>query len=124
MGQSLARVVLPPILPPRMGEEEEGEQESHLDIVSYDDDQQQEEEDEVGSQFPDLSSLPPELAINVLRHLDATDLCLASCVWQQLASDNILRQGLCRTQWHYTSIYESDRANHIQYRELYLKLDE
>jgi len=124
MGQSLARVVLPPILPPRMGEEEEGEQESHLDIVSYDDDQQQEEEDEVGSQFPDLSSLPPELAINVLRHLDATDLCLASCVWQQLASDNILWQGLCRTQWHYASIYQKEGKVPLRYRELYLLLDE
>ena len=44
----------------------------------------------------DLNRMPPELAISVLRHLGATDLCLASCVWQQLASDNILWQGLCR----------------------------
>lgn len=39
--------------------------------------------------FPDLASLPPELAAQVLSHLDATDLCLASCVnecWYNLAN--------------------------------------
>ena len=39
--------------------------------------------------FPDLGTLPPELAVQVLSHLDATDLCLASCVnevWFSLAS--------------------------------------
>ncbi len=38
----------------------------------------------------DLSDLPPEVALSVLSHLNATDLCLAACVWQQLASDEIL----------------------------------
>ncbi len=39
--------------------------------------------------FPDLVTLPPELAVQVLSHLDATDLCLASCVnevWSSLAN--------------------------------------
>ena len=40
--------------------------------------------------FPNLSELPPELSLCVLSHLDATDLCLASCVWQDLGSDDLL----------------------------------
>jgi len=41
-------------------------------------------------QFPDLSQLPPELGLLVLSHLNATDLCLAACVWQNLGNDEIL----------------------------------
>ena len=41
-------------------------------------------------QFPDLSHLPPELGLLVLSHLNATDLCLAACVWQNLGNDEIL----------------------------------
>jgi len=41
-------------------------------------------------QFPDLSHLPPELGLLVLSHLNATDLCLAACVWQSLGNDEIL----------------------------------
>merc|ERR1711899_652396 len=86
--------------------------------------EEREEEREVvkGKKTLDLNRMPPELAISVLRHLGATDLCLASCVWQQLASDNILCQGLCRSQWHYASIYESSAP--IRYRNLFLQLDE
>lgn len=40
--------------------------------------------------FPDLKQLPPEVALLVLSHLNATDLCLAGCVWQNLASDDFL----------------------------------
>ena len=43
--------------------------------------------------FPDLSELPAELGLEVLKHLNATDLCLAACVWQNLAEDEILWQG-------------------------------
>ena len=114
MGQSVARLVLPPLLPPGS----RGEGRPVLDeLVSYGDlmnrrmedrvvkernDHQKEEKGEEteevvkGQKTLDLNRLPPELAISVLRHLGATDLCLASCVWQQLASDNILWQGLCR----------------------------
>ena len=114
MGQSVARLVLPPLLPPGT----RGEGRPVLDeLVSYGDlinrrkegktkeesneDQQEvaeEERESVKGQKKtlDLNRMPPELAISVLRHLGATDLCLASCVWQQLASDNILWQGLCR----------------------------
>lgn len=46
--------------------------------------------------FPDLMTLPPELAVQVLSHLDATDLCLASCVnegWWSLANVELLWKG-------------------------------
>ena len=114
MGQSVARLVLPPLLPPGS----RGEGRPVLDeLVSYGDlmnrrmedrsmasetndhhKEEEKEEKEVvkGQKTLDLNRMPPELAISVLRHLGATDLCLASCVWQQLASDNILWQGLCR----------------------------
>jgi len=77
----------------------------------------------INEKFPDLSSLPPELAIQVLQNLNATDLCLAACVWQQFATDNILWLGLCRQQWGHASIY-SREAPSCSYRHLYLQLDE
>lgn len=43
--------------------------------------------------FPDLARLPPEVAVQVLSHLDATDLCLAGCVnelWSSLANVEVL----------------------------------
>ena len=43
--------------------------------------------------FPDLARLPPEVAVQVLSHLDATDLCLAGCVnelWCSLANVEVL----------------------------------
>ena len=43
--------------------------------------------------FPDLADLPPELGLAVLSHLNATDLCLAACVWNDLAHDEILWMG-------------------------------
>jgi len=76
------------------------------------------------SKFHDLSNLPPELALTILSHLDATDLCLAACVWQQLATDNILWHGLCRERWHYASIYKEPASTPRSYRHLYLQLDE
>ena len=42
--------------------------------------------------FPDLSEFPPEVAVSVLSHLNATDLCLAACVWQNLANNELLWQ--------------------------------
>jgi len=62
---------------------------------------------------PNLTLLPPELSLQVLSHLNATDLCLAACVWQQLASDEILWSGLCRSTWQYTSIYAAMRRRHF-----------
>lgn len=43
--------------------------------------------------FIDLDMLPPELGITILSYLNATDLCLASCVWQELGNDEHLWQG-------------------------------
>ena len=77
--------------------------------------------------FPDLSLLPPELAVQVLSHLDATDLCLASCVnemWQRLADDNMLWLSLCRRRWGYTRQYQRALSpNFKSYKQLYLVLD-
>ncbi|XP_043203967.1 F-box only protein 8-like [Amphibalanus amphitrite] len=78
------------------------------------------------AKFPDLSELPAELGLEVLKHLDATDLCLAACVWQNLAEDEILWQGLCKDQWRYASVYRRLRAGGADrsYRHTYLQLDE
>ena len=81
MGQQLARVVLPPLLPPASWREEEEQgqgQEASLDIVSYTEDRE-EEVRQISPQFPDLTSLPPELALSVLRHLGATGTCTCKC---------------------------------------------
>lgn len=42
--------------------------------------------------FPDLSELPPEISLLVLSKLNATDLCLAACVWDKLGNDEVLWQ--------------------------------
>ncbi|KAI6650623.1 F-box only protein 8-like [Oopsacas minuta] len=77
--------------------------------------------------FPDLSQLPAELAVQVLSHLDATDLCLASCVneiWQQLADDNVLWLDLCKRRWGFTRQYDKPLSTHFKnYKQLYLSLD-
>ena len=101
MGQALHRAV-PPGLLPVLSPLDLGEQQQihHSSQIFEDENQNQEDSspavEEQAEKFPDLSNLPPELAMNVLKNLNATDLCLASCVWQQLATDNILWQGLCR----------------------------
>lgn len=43
--------------------------------------------------FIDLEMLPPELGITILSYLNATDLCLAGCVWTELGNDEYLWQG-------------------------------
>ncbi|CAB4062256.1 FBXO8 [Lepeophtheirus salmonis] len=98
MGQSLMKI--PP--PPPLGVIEE------------------EEEDNVR----DLNELPPEIVVNVLGNLNATDLSLAGCVWQEYASDEILWYGLCRQEWSYTSIYEKRNPSILSAKKLYLLLDE
>ena len=47
----------------------------------------------ISKRTPDLSALPPELGLLILSHLNATDLCLAGCVWQNLADVEILWHG-------------------------------
>jgi len=75
--------------------------------------------------YPDLSSLPPEISILVLSYLNATDLCLASCVWQKLGDDELLWQNLCRSCWGSASIYSKARVSpNFSYKQLYMILDE
>jgi len=47
----------------------------------------------------DLEKLPTEVGIKVLKYLDATDLSLASCVWQELGSDWSVWSDLCKRTW-------------------------
>jgi hypothetical protein len=80
--------------------------------------------------FPDLESIPPELSLQILKYLNATDLCLAACVWSSLANDDVLWQSLCKTTWGYASIYNSktitkkSTANLKNYRSIFMHLDE
>ncbi|KAJ8000619.1 hypothetical protein DPEC_G00182250 [Dallia pectoralis] len=74
--------------------------------------------------FIDLEMLPPELSITILSYLDATDLCLASCVWQDLGHDEYLWQGLCKSTWGHCSIYNRRLPSGFSYRRLYMQLDE
>ncbi|XP_026116358.1 F-box only protein 8-like isoform X1 [Carassius auratus] len=74
--------------------------------------------------FIDLEMLPPELSITILSYLNATDLCLASCVWQDLGNDEYLWQGLCKSTWGHCSIYNRRLPSGFSYRKLYLELDE
>ncbi|TPP63720.1 F-box only protein 8 [Fasciola gigantica] len=75
--------------------------------------------------FVDLNLIPPELALSVLSHLGATDLCLASCVWRDLACDEFLWQSLCHQTWPFCSAYKNiDLPETFSFRKLYLRLDE
>jgi F-box protein 8 len=76
------------------------------------------------TKISDISQLPPELALEILKNLNATDLCLAACVWQTLANDEILWLGLCKSNWAYASIYNRARDEGISFRKIYLQLDE
>lgn len=79
---------------------------------------------DTSSKFPDLTELPPELSLSVLSYLNATDLCLAACVWQGLAEDEILWHGLCKEQWGYASVYRKLNQPNVSFRQIYLLLDE
>lgn len=78
---------------------------------------------DVITRFPNIENLPPELSLNILSHLNATDLCLAACVWENLANDEILWLGLCRDSWGYTSAYRK-KPSGLTYKRIYLLLDE
>lgn len=74
--------------------------------------------------FPDLSNFPPEVAVSVLSHLNATDLCLAACVWKHLADNELLWQSLSKVTWGYASAYNRKHQGKISFKELYMLLDE
>ncbi|CAF0989878.1 unnamed protein product [Brachionus calyciflorus] len=82
--------------------------------------------EETSIKFPDLKEIPAELSLQILKYLNATDLCLAACVWSSLANDDTLWQGLCRSTWGYLSIYE--KADNIStpknFRRIFMLLDE
>lgn len=40
--------------------------------------------------FYDLNEFPPEVGVQILSKLNATDLCLASCVWKDLSENETL----------------------------------
>lgn len=67
---------------------------------------------------------PPELSLHVLKNLNATDLCLAACVWTELARDGVLWHSLCCSQWGYLSFYFEPKPPNFSYHKLYLTLDE
>jgi len=111
------------------------QQQNHNQIINRAEQQHQylpqNEESVHQQQFSDLKDLPPEIAIEVLSNLNATDLCLASCVWKELAEDEVLWKGLCFTKWKYASIYKHLNTNtpavlnkKPMYKTLYLLLDE
>jgi F-box protein 8 len=60
----------------------------------------------------DLTQIPSEISLKILKYLNATDLCLASCVWSSLASDDILWKCLCKKTWSYASIYNKIHLNY------------
>ena len=84
-----------------------------------------------GVKFPDLESIPPELSLQILKYLNATDLCLAACVWSSLANDDALWQSLCKSTWGYASCYkiknkkrDSKNEIFISFRKIFMQLDE
>ncbi|CAI2729957.1 unnamed protein product [Schistosoma spindalis] len=80
---------------------------------------------QLSSEFVDLHHLPAELALNILSRLNATDLYLASCVWYDLAYDEVLWKSLCKASWPFCSAYKNGvLQSEPSFRRLYLKLDE
>uniref|UniRef100_A0A5K3EID2 SEC7 domain-containing protein n=1 Tax=Mesocestoides corti TaxID=53468 RepID=A0A5K3EID2_MESCO len=73
----------------------------------------------------DLVDLPTELGLAILSHLNPTDLYLASGVWWNLASNEVLWRGLCRAYWPFCSVYDTwQETPNFSFRILFLRLDE
>ena len=53
----------------------------------------------------DISQLPPELALQIFKNLNATDLCLAACVWKTLANAEILWSVQATRESNTTSLF-------------------
>ncbi|XP_064607949.1 F-box only protein 8-like isoform X2 [Liolophura sinensis] len=77
------------------------------------------------AQFPDLTKLPPELSLCVLSYLNPTDLCLAACIWDGLANDEVLWMRQCVSSWRCVTIYNHCRfIPGFSYKQLFMLLDE
>ena len=77
------------------------------------------------STFEDLRKFPPEVALQILSNLNATELCLAACVWKEMADSEFLWQSLCYKTWGYLSAYLTlARDPCTSYKKLYMILDE
>lgn len=74
--------------------------------------------------FPDLEAMPQELSLQILKNLNATDLCLAACVWSSLANDDILWRSLCTTNWRQATIYNKNLKDGGNFRYIFMQLDE
>lgn len=80
--------------------------------------------------FLDLEAMPPELSLQVLKNLNATDLCLAACVWTSLANDDVLWQSLCRSTWGHATVYMKANSSGgggedtKRFRSIFMHLDE
>ena len=73
--------------------------------------------------FPDLSQFPPEVAVSVLSHLNATDLCLAACVWQNLANNELLWQRLVEVSLTFeANVYSSSSTLYFERRKARARL--
>lgn len=70
----------------------------------------------------DLKLLPTEVGIKVLKYLDATDLSLASCVWEDLGSDWSVWSDLCKRTWRGPARLYASKP--YSWKALYLLLDE
>ena len=79
-----------------------------------------------GFKFPDLEAMPPELSLQILKNLNATDLCLAACVWTSLANDDTLWQSLCKSTWGHATVYsqKASRTERRSFRYIFMHLDE
>eukprot|EP01136_Pigoraptor_vietnamica_P033192 Opistho-1_new@8931 len=81
--------------------------------------------------FIDLALLPEDVALTILSHLGATDLCLAACVspaWQRLADRDCLWRALCLRTWKFLAempaFNRGDRAHRTEWKRIYLMLDD
>jgi len=82
------------------------------------------EVDKKDKSFPDLEAMPQELSLQILKNLNATDLCLAACVWSSLANDDILWQSLCTTNWRQATVYKKKLKVGDNFRYIFMQLDE
>lgn len=80
--------------------------------------------DKTSLKFPNLEEIPTELSLKILTYLNATDLCLAACVWSSIANDDTLWQGLCKSTWGYLTIYGKLQESKKNFRRIFMIMDE